>query len=140
MFQKNPSFLVAIVLGATCPLALAEEKPAAPAASPARKEAETEVAPEIADPVVKRLVEEGRKARAEDDIAKAIVKLDEARERAPKDPNVLAEQAVIFEEMAKCDPALKERAIQNWEEIFKLGKEKAGALYHMAGKRLADGI
>ncbi|RYD63553.1 MAG: hypothetical protein EOP83_11910 [Verrucomicrobiaceae bacterium] len=90
--------------------------------------------------MVKRLVEEGRKARAEDDLAKAIVKLDEVKEKAPKDPNVLAEQAFVFEEMAKSDPRQKERAIQNWEEIFKLGKEKAGALYHMAGKRLADGI
>ncbi len=96
--------------------------------------------PEITDPKLKQLVEEARKARAATDPAAALVKLNEAREKAPKDPNVLYERALLFEEMAKSDPRLKGAAAGSYQEVLKLGEEKAGPLWMLAAQKLTDGI
>lgn len=96
--------------------------------------------PEIADPDVKRLVEEACEARQKNDSMRALVKLEEAWDRAPKDPNVLYERAQLFEEMSEYDPRLKKTAAEGYQAIFELGEEKAGSLHEIAAKKLADGL
>lgn len=96
--------------------------------------------PAIADPVVERLVAEARKARLADDMATAMNKVEAALDSAPKDPNVLYEKALIYEEMAGADPALADRAADAYQEILELGTTGAGSLYALAGEKLTAGI
>ncbi len=98
------------------------------------------LAPPIADPVVERLVNEARKARVAQDMITAIVKLDEAREKAAKDPSVLYEMALVYENMAVDDPRLADQAADAYQAVFELGTTGAGALYELAAAKLRDGI
>lgn len=98
------------------------------------------LAPPIADPVVERLVNEARKARVAQDMMDAIVKLEEAREKAPKDPSVLYEIALVYENMAAEDSRLAEQAADAYQAVFELGTTGAGALYELAAAKLRDGI
>lgn len=97
-------------------------------------------APPIADPVVERLVQEARTARVAGDMASAIVKLDEARAKTPKDPSVLYELGLVYEAMAAFDPRLADQAADAYQEVFALGTTGAGALYPLAAAKLRDGI
>lgn len=97
-------------------------------------------APPIADPVVERLVQEARSARVAGDMASAIVKLDEARAKSPKDPSVLYEIGLVYEAMAAFDPRLADQAADAYQEVFALGTTGAGALYPLAAAKLRDGI
>ncbi|BCX47755.1 hypothetical protein HAHE_16630 [Haloferula helveola] len=97
-------------------------------------------APPIADPVVERLVNEAREARISEDMGSAIVKLEEARTKAPNDPNVHYELGMVYETMAAFDPALAEKAAQSYQAVFELGTTGAGALYPLAAQKLRDGI
>lgn len=91
--------------------------------------------PEIADPVVERLVTEARKARVAEDLRKALVKLEEARDKAPDDPNVLYEFGLCYELMGVYD-----RAADHYQKVFELGTSGAGSLYGMAAIKLRDGF
>jgi len=97
-------------------------------------------APPIADPVVARLVDEAREARVAEDMGSAIVKLEEARERSPNEPNVLYELGLVYETMAAYDTALAQQAALAYQRVFELGTEGAGALYPLAAAKLRDGI
>jgi hypothetical protein len=97
-------------------------------------------APPIADPVVERLVQEARSARVAGDMASAIVKLDEARAKAPEDPSVLYEVGLVYESMAAFDPRLADQAADAYQSVFALGTTGAGALYPLAAAKLRDGI
>ncbi len=97
-------------------------------------------APPIADPVVERLVTEAREARVAEDMGKAIVKLEEARTKDPGEPNVHFELGMVYETMAAFDPALADKAAEAYQEVFKMGTTKAGALYPLAARKLRDGI
>lgn len=97
-------------------------------------------APPIADPVVERLVREARAARVAGDMATAIVKLEEAREKAARDPSVLYEVGLVYEGMAAFDPRLADQAADAYQAVFALGTTGAGALYPLAAQKLRDGI
>lgn len=103
-------------------------------------QAESLKAPAIADPVVERLVEEARAARVAEDMGKAMIKLQAAREREPAEPNVLYELGLVYETMAAYDEALVSDAAEAFQEVFNLGASGAGALYPLAAKKLRDGI
>jgi hypothetical protein len=96
--------------------------------------------PAIADPQVERLVNEARKARIAGDFGAAIMKLDQARDIAPREPNTLYEQGLVFEDMAAADPRLADQAADAFQEVYKLGVTGAGSLYQMAGRKLSEGI
>ena len=96
--------------------------------------------PAIADPVVERLVAEARKARLADDMGAALTKVGAALDLAPKDPNVLYEKALIYEEMAAADATLADQAADAYQQILGLGTTGAGSLYSLAGEKLANGI
>jgi hypothetical protein len=119
--------------------------PASPAALPPPEPtplppARPLAAPRIADPVVERLVQEARGARVAGDMATAIVKLGEARDAAPKDPNVLYETGLVYEAMAAFDSRLADQAADAYLEVMALGAPEAGALYPLAADKLRDGI
>lgn len=97
-------------------------------------------APPIADPDVERLVKEARDARIAEDMGAAIVKLEEAREIDPKDPNVHYEMGLVYETMAAFDASLAQKAASAYQEVYKLGTSGAGALYPLAARKLRDGI
>lgn len=101
------------------------------------------LAPPIADPVVERLVTEARKARMADDMVTAMNKLEEADLRAPKDPTVLYELALVYEEMASAsggDLTLAGKAADAYQQVMALGTTGAGSLYAMASEKLINGI
>lgn len=70
----------------------------------------------------------------------AIVKLEEARTLAPKEPNLLYELGLVYETMAAYDTALAEKAADAYQRVFELGTTGAGALYPLAAAKLRDGI
>ncbi|MGB1129249.1 MAG: hypothetical protein ACPG4K_04315 [Haloferula sp.] len=97
-------------------------------------------APAIADPIVERLVREAREARVAEDMASAIVKLEEARSKAPNEPNVHYELGLVYETMAAFDASLAEKAAEAYQKVFELGTTGSGALYPLAARKLRDGI
>ncbi|NIP94087.1 MAG: hypothetical protein GWO24_11800, partial [Akkermansiaceae bacterium] len=92
-------------------------------------------APFIADPLVERLVQEAREARVRDDMRGAIVKLEEARQKAPEDPTVLYQFAEVFEAMGVYD-----KAADYYEKVFALGPREAGSLLELASHKLSHGF
>jgi hypothetical protein len=91
--------------------------------------------PPIADPVVEKLVTEARKFRVAEDMANAIVKLEEARSKAPGEPNVEYELGLVHEAMGVFDTASA-----HYEKVFQMGTVKAGTLYERAAAKLRDGL
>ena len=91
--------------------------------------------PPIADPIVEKLVAEAREARVAEDLRKALVKLEEAKGKAPDDPNVLYESALAYELMGVFD-----LAASHYQRVFELGTSGAGSLYQLAAIKLRDGF
>ncbi|HEY8961276.1 MAG TPA: hypothetical protein VIM57_03660 [Luteolibacter sp.] len=111
-------------------------KPPVPTPEPVRPLAPTPLStPPIADPVVEKLVTEARKLRVAEDMANAIVKLEEARSKAPGDPNIEYELGLVHEAMGVFDTASA-----HYEKVFQMGTVKAGKLYEMAAAKLRDGL
>ncbi len=120
-------------IAATLPPPIAPEPAPLPPARPLGM-------PPIADPIVERLVTEARKARLASDVQSAMVKLDEAKEKAPDDANVLYEYGLLFEEMAAYDSHFVDSAADAYQAVMALGAEKAGSIFEMASRKLTDGI
>ena len=91
--------------------------------------------PFINDPIVERLVREARQERVKDNIGAAIVKLEEAQQTAPDEPNVLYQFAEIFGAVGHY-----EKAADYYEKVFALGPQKAGSLYELSAHKLAVGF
>jgi hypothetical protein len=73
-------------------------------------------------------------------MGRAIVKLEEARAKAPDEPNVHYELGLVYETMAAYDPSLAEKAAEAYQKVFELGTTGSGALYPLAALKLRDGI
>ena len=91
--------------------------------------------PAVEDPDAARLLKEAREARVAGDMGKAIVKLEQALHHAPGEPSVLFELAVVHEQMGIFD-----KAAVYFEEVFRMGMTRSGALYPMAAAKLRDGF
>ena len=91
--------------------------------------------PKIDDPRSERLVKEGRKARVAGDMGLAILKLEEALDQSPNDPNVHYELGLIHETMGIFDVAAA-----HYEKVFQMGVSGAGSLYELAAGKLRDGF
>lgn len=91
--------------------------------------------PPIADPEIERLVNEAREARVAGDMGKAIIKLQEAAARDASEPNTQYELGRVHEDMGVYDTASK-----HYQDVFKMGTTKAGALYAEAARKLRDGF
>jgi tetratricopeptide (TPR) repeat protein len=93
------------------------------------------VTPPIADPRAERLVKEARTARVAGDMGMAIVKLEEALQQSPKEPNALYELGLVHELMGVYD-----QASIYYEQVFQLGVTGSGELYKAAAAKLRDGF
>lgn len=91
--------------------------------------------PQVADPRSERMVNEARVARVAGDMGKAIVKLEEAMEKSPDDPNVHYELGLVHEQMGVFDTAAA-----HFEKVFQMGASGAGSLYPLAAAKLRDGF
>ena len=91
--------------------------------------------PKIADPRTERLVNEARQARVASDMGVAIMKLEEALNQSPEDPNVHFELGLVHEQMGVFDIAAA-----HFEKVFQMGTSGAGSLYDRAAAKLRDGF
>lgn len=91
--------------------------------------------PTITNPRAAKLFNEARSAHIAGDMGTAIVKLEEALEHAPDDPQILFEMGEIHETMGVYD-----RAASYYEKIFQMGVSGAGELYRQAALKLSKGF
>lgn len=80
-----------------------------------------------------RLLKEAAELRDKGDTTNALARLQDAAQRDPKNANVLAEMAMIYESIQ-----LFERSNETWRKIQEIGPS-AGALYELAEMKLKNG-
>lgn len=90
--------------------------------------------PTIANPRVERLVQESRALQLEDDMMRAMLKLDEAARIDPTEPAVIYHKALLFEEMG-----MFPKAASHYQQIQQMGI-KAGHYYRLAAAKLIKGM
>jgi hypothetical protein len=119
--------------------------PAAPAAQPTAAPIEdtTAAAPPAAvqSPpsaavlsTAERLLKEASELRDRGDTTNALARLQDAAQSDPKNANVLAQMAMIYESIQ-----LPERSNETWRKIQEIGPS-AGALYELADLKLKSGV
>lgn len=91
--------------------------------------------PPIADARSERLVTDARACRVAGDMARAMIKLEEALGQSPDDPAVHYELGLIHEQMGVFDTAS-----DHYNKVFQMGVSRAGSLYTMAAAKLRDGF
>jgi len=115
---KRPSASASATPGTALPLAPAQ--PGAPSSA--------------ALSASERLLKEANVLRERGDTANALARLQEASQRDPKNPQVLAEMAAIYESIQLFD-----RSNETWRKIQDLGPS-AGPLYELADMKLRVGV
>src|SRR5437588_6330258 len=116
----------------SAPMVSASATPAAPSAvSPAASAIPPSSAAMSAS---ERLLKEARSLNERGDTANALARLQEASQRDPKNPQVLAEMATIYESIQLFD-----RSNETWRKIQELGPA-AGTLYELADMKLKTGV
>ena len=84
--------------------------------------------------IAERLLKEATQLRDKGDTTSALARLQEAAQRDPKNANVLAEMAMIYESIQLLD-----RSNETWKKIVDIGPS-AGALYELADMKLKTGV
>lgn len=110
------------------PVQAASVKPA-PTPAPPQAGAPSSAALSASD----RLLKEANVLRERGDTANALARLQDASQRDPKNPQVLAEMAAIYESIQ-----LYDRSNETWKKIQDLGPA-AGPLYELADMKLRVG-
>ncbi len=124
----------AIVAQTPAPVAPASAGPAGtPAASIAPATAQSSPST-AALSAAERLLQEATQLRERGDTNNALARLQDAAQRDPKNANVLAEMAMIYESMQMLD-----RSNETWRKIQEIGPS-AGALYELADMKLKVGV
>jgi hypothetical protein len=113
----------------TAPPAVAETTPPPPADV---QSASTPSAAALS--VAERLLKEATLLRDKGDTTSALSRLQEASQRDPKNANVLAEMAMIYESIQLLD-----RSNETWKKIQEIGPS-AGPLYELAELKLKTGV
>jgi hypothetical protein len=113
--------------------------PAAPPAvaetTPATADVQSASTPSAAAlSVAERLLKEATLLRDKGDTTSALARLQEASQRDPKNANVLAEMATIYESIQLFD-----RSNETWKKIQEIGPS-AGAFYELAEMKLKTGV
>ena len=103
-----------------------------PGATPAPPQAERSPAQPLFPPPID-LLKEANVLRERGDTANALARLQDASQRDPKNPQVLAEMAAIYESIQ-----LYDRSNETWKKIQDLGPS-AGPLYELADMKLRVG-
>ena len=106
---------------------------ASSAASPATTTS-TPAASNAALSVAEHLLQEATLLRERGDTTNALARLQDASQRDPKNANVLAEMAMIYESIQLFD-----RSNETWRKIVEIGPS-AGALYELADMKLKLGV
>lgn len=113
--------------------AIAEKTTPAPVAT-APPAATTQTTPSAAAlSVAEKLLKEATELRDKGDTTNALARLQDAAQRDPKNANVLAEMAMIYESIQ-----LYERSNETWKKIMEIGPS-AGPLYELADMKLKTG-
>jgi tetratricopeptide (TPR) repeat protein len=81
-----------------------------------------------------RLLKEAAELRDKGDTTSALARLQEAAQRDPKNANVLAEMAMIYESIQ-----LYDRSGETWRKVREIGPS-AGPLYELAEMKLKAGV
>jgi tetratricopeptide (TPR) repeat protein len=84
--------------------------------------------------VAEKLLKEATELRDKGDTTNALARLQDAAQRDPKNANVLAEMAMIYESIQ-----LYERSNETWKKIQEIGPS-AGPLYELADMKLKNGV
>lgn len=84
--------------------------------------------------VAEQLLKDATLLRDQGDTTNALARLHEAAQSDPKNANVLAQMAMIYESIQ-----LLERSNETWHKILEIGPS-AGALYELADLKLKKGI
>lgn len=90
--------------------------------------------PAIADARVERLVQQARTLHLQDDMMRAMLKLDEAARLDPAEPAVIYHRALLFEDMG-----VFTKAADQYQKIQQMGIE-AGIYYRLAAAKLIKGM
>ncbi|MDQ6911749.1 MAG: tetratricopeptide repeat protein, partial [Verrucomicrobiota bacterium] len=106
---------------------------AATAAPPAQTTAQSTPS-NAALSVAERLLKEATQLREQGDTNNALARLQDASQRDPKNANVLAEMAMIYESIGSLD-----RSNETWRKIADIGPS-AGALWELADMKLKMGV
>ncbi len=84
--------------------------------------------------VAEQLLKQATELRDKGDTTNALARLQDAAQRDPKNANVLAEMAMIYESIQ-----LYERSNETWKKIVEIGPT-AGPLYELADMKLKTGV
>ena len=84
--------------------------------------------------VAEKLLKEATELRDKGDTTNALARLQDASQRDPKNANVLAEMAMIYESIQ-----LYDRSNETWKKITEIGPS-AGPLYELAEMKLKTGV
>ncbi|MFL6520135.1 MAG: tetratricopeptide repeat protein [Chthoniobacterales bacterium] len=84
--------------------------------------------------VAEKLLKEATELRDKGDTTNALARLQDAAQRDPKNANVLAEMAMIYESIQLFD-----RSNETWKKIVEIGPS-AGPLYELADMKLKTGV
>ncbi|MFL6588764.1 MAG: tetratricopeptide repeat protein [Chthoniobacterales bacterium] len=84
--------------------------------------------------IAEKLLKEATELRDKGDTTNALARLQDAAQRDPKNANVLAEMAMIYESIQ-----LFERSNDTWKKIQEIGPS-AGPLYELADMKLKTGV
>jgi tetratricopeptide (TPR) repeat protein len=117
------------------PAAIPSAAPSAPAvaltvASPAPGLTPATSTVSVAD----RLLKQANAARENGDTVNALARLQDAAQRDPKNAEVLAEMAMIYESIQNFD-----RSAETWRRVQEIGPS-AGPLYELADMKLKTGV
>ena len=107
--------------------------PAAPQTTPAPATVQSTPSAAVLS-TAERLLKEATELRDKGDTTSALARLQDAAQRDPKNANVLAEMAMIYESIQ-----LFERSNETWRKIQEIGPS-AGALYELADMKLKTGV
>src|SRR5947207_6421423 len=114
---------------------VAEKTTPAPATAPSAPAASTQTTPSAAAlSVAEKLLKEATELRDKGDTTNALARLQDAAQRDPKNANVLAEMAMIYESIQ-----LYDRSNETWKKIVEIGPS-AGPLYELADMKLKTGV
>jgi len=114
---------------------VAEKTTPAPASTAATTTTTAQNTPSAAAlSVAEKLLKEATELRDKGDTTNALARLQDAAQRDPKNANVLAEMASIYESIK-----LYDRSNETWKKILEIGPS-AGPLYELAEMKLKTGV
>ncbi|MEY2575711.1 MAG: hypothetical protein QOF80_1198 [Verrucomicrobiota bacterium] len=114
--------------------AVAENTQPAPATTTAATTTAQTTPSTAALSIAEKLLKEATELRDKGDTTNALARLQDAAQRDPKNANVLAEMAMIYESIQ-----LYDRSNETWKKIMEIGPS-AGPLYELADMKMKTGV